>query len=233
MTSVKSVDRTAVRQFVDQVKAAGGTYHRLDLGDGLVIDGDYDMTQYVGHYHLPERLGGTSVLDVGTAAGFFAIECARRGGSVTAIDIGDQTCLVAQLVRILGLDVRYLQHSIYELEPAFGRFDLVVCGSLLLHLPDPMGALRALRSVTRKRLVISTASTFDSETTSLPVCYFEGQHAEDGDYWTYWTLSAAAMCKMLLAAGFARVDQVEHFNLRSQPHRTPYATPHVVMSAYV
>lgn len=40
----KNIDRLA--QWVNEVNQAGGTYHQLNLGDGLVIQGDYDMKKY-------------------------------------------------------------------------------------------------------------------------------------------------------------------------------------------
>jgi tRNA (mo5U34)-methyltransferase len=227
------IDHAAARKLVDQVNRSGGTYHRLDLGGGLVIDGDYDMNKYVHYYGLPSRLDGRTVLDVGTASGYFAIECARRGAQVTAIDIWDDTCLLKGVVETFGLDVQYAQKSIYDLDASFGVFDLVVCGSLILHLPDPLGAIQRLRSVCGGRAIVSTASTDDSATNPAPLCEFTGQRARQGDYWAYWRLSAPALRKMFHAVGFAQVEWEKHFTLTSQPGRMPFATPHVVMSATV
>ena len=62
-------------------------YHSVDLGNGQVTDGDYEMSQYLQHYHFPEELVGQSVLDVGRASGYFAFEFERRGGDVTATEL--------------------------------------------------------------------------------------------------------------------------------------------------
>lgn len=221
-------------QFVDEANKAGGTYHRLDLGDGLVIQGDYDITKYIHHYKLPENLKGKTVLDIGTASGYFAIECARRGGRVTAIDIWD-TPLFLPLVEIMNLDIRYVKKSIYELDTDFGQFDLVVCGSLLLHLPDQFGAIQKIRSVCTGQAIVATACPPDDSITNVrPVCEFIGEKAPDGDYWMYWTLSASALTRMFLAAGFSRVENQEHFILSTQAGREQqFATPHVVMTGFV
>ena len=53
--------------FVADANREGGTYHRIDFGGGLVLEGEYDMPQYWPHYHFPDNLTGLSVLDVGTA----------------------------------------------------------------------------------------------------------------------------------------------------------------------
>jgi len=62
-------------------------YHTIDLPGGLVTPGLYDMRQAIGSFGFPDDMRGMSVLDVGTATGFFAFEFARRGAHVTAVDL--------------------------------------------------------------------------------------------------------------------------------------------------
>jgi hypothetical protein len=90
-----------------------------------------------------------------------------------------------------------------------------------------------MRTVTGGRLILSTTTTPDSAHNADPVCHFIGQHAHDGDYWAYWGLSAAALTRMLLATDFARIEDIEHFGLATEPDRVQYTTPHVALSAYV
>ena len=84
----------------------------------LVVKGEYDMTRYVEFYGIAADLGGKTVLDIGTSSGFFAFECARRGASVTAIDIWDGN-LFNTLKEGLGLSAQYVQRSIYDLDASF------------------------------------------------------------------------------------------------------------------
>src|SRR5215510_6474465 len=84
-------DRAALAKLVATINQEGGTYHQLDLRPDLRVDGHYDMRAYVDAYGIPEDLRGKRVLDVGTSAGYFALECARRGGDVVAIDLWDST----------------------------------------------------------------------------------------------------------------------------------------------
>lgn len=218
-------------ELVGEINAAGGAYHRLEFGE-LVIDGVYDMSRYLPNFHLPQRLDGVKVLDVGTASGFFAIECERRGAEVTAIDV-EEDRLLPRLIPTFGLGIDFQLKDLYRLDESFGTFDLVVCGTLLLHLPDPVGALRAIRKVTGERLVVSTSTTPDSASQSAPVCQFYGERATDGDYWSYWGISAAALERMALAAGFSRVGEVEHFDIAPEPGHSGAVAPQVVLSAYV
>jgi SAM-dependent methyltransferase len=226
--------RAETEELIQEVAASGGAYHRLDFGDGLVLDGEYDLSKVLHHYGIPSDLRGQRVLDIGTATGFLGFECARRGAEVTAIDIWDGV-LYERFRRATGLDTRYVQKSIYDLDASFGQFDLVVCGSLLLHLPDFVGALRCIRSVCRGTAII-TSSYFEmpgSEDRGL--CDFVGvrTRSDAGEYWVYWNVSPMALRKMLLAADFSEAVEVSRFDLVSEPGHNDFVVPHVVIHGTV
>jgi 2-polyprenyl-3-methyl-5-hydroxy-6-metoxy-1,4-benzoquinol methylase len=139
------VDTKTLQERVDLVNRTGGAYHKFDLGQGVIVDGDYDLSKYIHHYAIPRPLTGMTVLDVGTSAGYLAIECARRGAEVTAIDLWE-TCESLQIASAaFGVSVRYLQRDLFALDESFGQFDLVICGSMLLHLASPLDAIRKIR----------------------------------------------------------------------------------------
>lgn len=218
-----------ITDLVDLVNRSGGSYHRLDFGDGRVIRGTYDMTRYLGHYRLPDDLRGRTVLDVGTASGYFALECAARGAHVTATDMWERSWL-DELFDLSQGTIRYVRKDIYDLDESFGTFDLVICGSVLLHLPDQLGAVRRLRSVAKGRAIIATSCVEGSESETRPLCEFVGERASEGDYWSYWSLSAAALVRMCRVAGFADVGHISHFVLQSEPGMSDHVVPHVVVS---
>ena len=176
------------------------------------------------------------MLDVGTASGFFAFECARRGGSVTAIDVHDGN-LFRDLRDGLGLEVDYVRMYLFDLESGFGEFDLVVCGSVLLHISDIFGAVRKMHSVCRGETLIATAVMDDIEINGevKPWCEFLGWRAEGGagEYWTVWMPSMSGLASMCTAAGYSRVEQQARFTLCSVPGMNDYATPHGVVRAQI
>lgn len=62
-------------------------YHTVDLGDGLVTPGLYDYRETLRDFQFPENMQGMTVLDVGSATGFFAFEFERRGARVVSTEL--------------------------------------------------------------------------------------------------------------------------------------------------
>ena len=62
-------------------------YHTIDLGDGLITPGIYDYRETLPAFGFPSELNGMTVLDVGSATGFFAFEFERRGARVISVEL--------------------------------------------------------------------------------------------------------------------------------------------------
>ena len=62
-------------------------YHSIDLLNGEIAIGDYDIGAVLHHYHFPNDMHGLNVLDVGRASGAFSFEFERRGANVVATEI--------------------------------------------------------------------------------------------------------------------------------------------------
>jgi tRNA (mo5U34)-methyltransferase len=89
-------------------------YHTLDLGDGLVTPGLYDYRETLGAFGFPENMSGMTVLDVGSATGFFAFEFERRGARVISVELPS----LRDLDRFPGQDV---ESSLRKIE-SMGQF---------------------------------------------------------------------------------------------------------------
>jgi len=82
---------------------------------------------------------GDRVLDVGCGPGSFALECARKGARVDAVDVNPQMLYTAELAaRKEGLEdrIRFQQASATELEYEKGVFDVIVFSLSLSELRD-------------------------------------------------------------------------------------------------
>src|SRR3954463_2436416 len=158
----------------------GPWYHTMELAPGVTTPGMFDHRPYVDRYGIPADLSGKRALDVGTMDGFWAFELERRGARVTALDLDDPAALDwpprlrragearaaegADLARGSGFEVAHRAlgsaverrtMSVYDATPEAlgGPFDLVFCGSVLIHLRDPMLALERLAVLRGGRLV--------------------------------------------------------------------------------
>jgi ubiquinone/menaquinone biosynthesis C-methylase UbiE len=82
------------------------------------------------------------VLEVAPGPGYLAIELARRGLRVTAVDISHTfVALATANAREAGVDVDVRQGNAAELPFADGTFDFVVCRAAFKNFTDPVGAL--------------------------------------------------------------------------------------------
>lgn len=114
-------------------------------------------------HYIDERvdgLRGKRVLDVGCGGGLLSEAMARKGATVTGIDLGTATIEVAELHALeSGLQIRYLRESA-EAHAAHspGAYDVVTCLEMLEHVPEPASVLAALHTLVKPGgdIVVST-----------------------------------------------------------------------------
>jgi tRNA (mo5U34)-methyltransferase len=241
---LRAAVRRAAPTSIDDPRLAGW-YHTVELGDDLRSTGRFDLRTAVDMHGLPDSLEGKTVLDVGTCDGFWAFEMERRGAErVVAIDIErmadfdwlpavrgslgrvvtkrlDRYFWLAHAMR--GSHVEHKVCSVYDLSPeTVGTFDVVFCGSLLLHLQNPLKALVNMRSVTREMAIV--ASSLSDEIEKLaphqPLLSFgnrrpdlEDPNPQVGSSCVYWHVNTRGLQEMMEYAGFARTQPLEPVRL--------------------
>jgi tRNA (mo5U34)-methyltransferase len=205
-------------------------YHTLDLGNGLLTPGHYDHRDYLKYFGIPDDLSGKRALDIGAASGYFSFEMEKRGAEVVAIDLPrwmghdfglhykpdrtlkelesylDEPFKLAK--HVLGSKVKMRKLNIYEISPKkLGFFDLVFCGSLLLHLTDPIKALWRIRSVTRDMAIIATGIHKDEN--AKPLALFSGLSGGT----TWWLPNKRCLEEMVASAGFKKWEIFSEFRM--------------------
>ena len=219
-------------------------YHTLDLGHGVVTEGMFDLRPFIDRYGIPD-VAGKRVLDVGTFDGFWAFELERRGGRVTSLDVdaiqqldwpprlrpaedGPRGHTFRVAADALGSSVERVGCSIYDATPErLGyTFDLVFCGSVLIHLRDPMLALERMAALWRGQLILAE----EHSRRLAPFRFVQGAEFRGDSPWsTWWIPTAATWARMVETAGFEDARVHDRFNMRFRAQRG--GVPHVVIHA--
>lgn len=123
---------------------------------------------------LPDDLTGRTLLDAGCGTGALAVEAARRGAKVTAVDLSPKLVAIARerLPADLGPGaIEFLTGDM--LDPALGTFDHVVGMDSLIHYraADMVAILGGLA----KRTGASLVFTFAPRTPMLSVMHALGK----------------------------------------------------------
>ncbi len=80
---------------------------------------------------LPEDMTGLRLLDAGCGTGALAVEAARRGADVVAIDVAGSLVAIGRDRAPVGLSIDWRVGDM--LDPALGKFDHVVAMDSLIH----------------------------------------------------------------------------------------------------
>jgi tRNA (mo5U34)-methyltransferase len=234
-------------------------YHCVDLGNGVVTEGDFDLRQHWPSYGFPEDMRGMRVLDVGRASGFFSFEFEKRGADVTATEVASildwdmqggrkaveafrrdvpdiqafdrqhVTCAFHHAHRVLGSKVRPVTSTVYELSPAT--------------LGEPFDLVFA-GSITShiknpvgamERLLEVTGNSLVLAAPSGPhllsrTMYFHAVY--EGDRRNWWSISDDALTSLLVAAGFSRAEVMGHMTISGGPRIPQLRVPHTIVHAF-
>lgn len=219
-------------------------YHTLEL-PGFTTEGIFDLRPYVDRYRIPERLDGLRALEIGTWDGFWAFELERRGAEVVALDLDDERELdwpprrrpaeYSDAVRGSGFElarelldskVERVVRSIYHATPeSLGTFDLVFCGSVLIHLRDQLLALERIAGLTKPGGRFILAEEYDRTADLLP--FPAARYRADREQAVvFWLPSRKTWRRMIWTAGFDTVTEIGRFTMRATQG---YGVRHVVL----
>jgi magnesium-protoporphyrin O-methyltransferase len=144
-------DRTAVEQWKALTSDAPVSRIRATVREGR------DRMRSVLLSWLPDDMHGLRLLDAGCGTGALAVEAARRGAVVVAVDVSAQLIDVARDRAPAGLSIDWRVGDMLSAE--LGHFDHVVAMDSLIHYEadDMVSAVRALQVRTRRSLLFTFA----------------------------------------------------------------------------
>jgi magnesium-protoporphyrin O-methyltransferase len=129
---------------------------------------------------LPADLTGKRLLDAGCGTGALAVEAARRGAEVVAIDVAPTLIEIARERTPTDLGQGSVTFQAGDmLDPAHGQFDHVVAMDSLIHYcpRDVVRVLAGLAARTRGSIVF----TFAPKTVPLAIMHAVGRFFPRGD----------------------------------------------------
>jgi tRNA (mo5U34)-methyltransferase len=177
-------------------------------------------------------MSGMRALEVGTWDGFWAFEMERRGAEVIALDLDDERDLdwpprrrpqsyseaprgagFALAKEALGSKVERVVRSIYHATPEeLGTFDLVFCGSVLIHLRDQLLALERIANLCTGSFI--SAEEYDRWGGLIPGSWSR-YTADRPSAVVFWLPSTRTWRRMMWTAGFDEVEAKGKFQMRA------------------
>lgn len=148
---------------------------------------------------LPDDLKGVRLLDAGCGTGALAVEAARRGADVVAVDISPTLIALAQERAPRDLGAGRIAFVVGDLvDPAFGHFDHVVAMDSLIHY-EGVDIARTLATLA-PRVKGSLVFTIAPRTPALAAMHALGQLFPRGN-------RSPAIAPIALAALDARIKE--------------------------
>lgn len=155
------------------------TAHNVRLGDGTYTisaepTGDEAKLRRITQLVVDlsdGNLAGLRILDLASLEGMYALELARRGARVVAIEGREANVEKARFAaQSLGLEVDFQLGDVRDLSvERHGEFDIVLCLGILYHLDleDAVSLLEGIRQVTKNALILDTAVALASSETHV------------------------------------------------------------------
>ena len=169
-------------------------YHTIELPDGRVFPGPWDIRGQENSYLGGQRLSRKRVIEYGPATGAISAHIAKQGGDLTVFDLplggapdimpieGTDSDKVRQggvmsfarlqnswwfTKRELGFSARAVYGDIYDQPDDLGDYDVAVLSMLLLHLANPFRALQNAAARTLETIIITEMSIMPDSVLAL------------------------------------------------------------------
>jgi SAM-dependent methyltransferase len=196
-------------------------YHTMEIPGLGMVHGLWDLRPIVDKYLGEVSFSNKRVLEIGPASGFLTFEMEKRGASVVAVEMTDDTGCdyvpfpASVLDRFYGPRAHFMNRiknsfwfthaahqsraqmlygNAYNLPDWLGLFDIAILGAVLLHCHSP---LQIVEQCARRAKTLVIADAFFPGLEGSPVCQLVPNRALEVhcDYW--WRFSTDLFTQFL------------------------------------
>jgi tRNA (mo5U34)-methyltransferase len=202
-------------------------YQNIHLGHGIYTVGKeshHELAWAEFAKAVPKSLSGRSVLDVGTNAGYFALQTKLRSARHV---VGTEFVPIyleqaREISRIWGVDIEYHLMDAHDICKLDQVFDLVVFAGILYHLKNPFQVIEDLGRMCTDAILVETEFIPDDPRNCLIVnhgepCqmtprnrgfmkFIEGRELNN-DPSNWWVPDTECVMGMLRTAGFVHISR--------------------------
>lgn len=202
-------------------------YQNLYLGNGIsTMSGraHHEDVWSLFEKVLPPSLGGLSVLDVATNAGYFALQAKLRGARhVVGTEFLETYLQQAEAIRkIWGVEIDYRLMDVHDTSKLNQTFDIVVFAGILYHLKNPLQVIEDLGRMCTDAILLETEFIPDDPRNCVIVrqgvpptlqpmnkgfMKFLETSELNGDGSNWWVPDTECVMGMLRTAGFVHISR--------------------------
>lgn len=168
---------------------------------------------------IPDDLTGKTVLDIGTADGFYSFLAESRGAKrVVAVDFMKWDGFdVAK--KILGSKAEHKILTVDQLDQIDETFDIVLFFGVYYHLANPVDAIQKIFTKTNERAFLA-GHIVDAKEPLM--CYYDKYEMHPNDASNWWAASPSCLVQIAKRVGFSdarlidRIYQKEMLNFQTE-----------------
>lgn len=173
------------------------------------------MSQWIAH-GLPDRLDGSSLVDVGCWEGDICAEAVRRGATPV---LGIDYCTSPDLERNLDEGgFAFIQLDILsEKALQLPEFDVVHSAGVLYHVENPLSFLYRLRKLCRLGGLMHIETTVAFGPSREPVMLFHPRDSFDENPSNWWSPNELCLIEMLKEVGLSEIEVITRWSAPEVP----------------
>ena len=202
-------------------------YHSFRFGNvyapGTITSLQYQM--WVSSL-IPENLKNKTVLDIGTADGFYSFLCESRGAKkVVAVDwtkfpgfsaahkiLDSKVEFQKLIIDESNIGFADLKQKISTINEIKEKFDIILLFGVLYHLPNPVMIFKTLANITHEMLLMSS-HIIDSKEPAM--YYYPEGSLTPGDTTNWWVPTPSCLIDIGKRLGFNKSKMIDTFDFDS------------------